>query len=289
MITVLEVKKAITVAKYNKASGFDAMPVEFLKNDTAIYFLHILFNVCYRTGKIPSDWGKGIINPIPKSSTNDPRDPLSYRGITLAPYMFKLYCFILNSRLSAWVEANDKQVDEQNGFRKDRNTIYQLSSLTNLIETRQKRKLSTFCAFIDFKKALGLIDRNLLWERINSLGVGGRMFNALKSLYTSVNSCFRVNGFLTEWFDVKSGLRQGCSLSPVLFSLFINDFALSVKSPGAGVDVGADDKFSILLYADDIVLISDNEHDLQLMLSLLDQYYMVPYRQIGDFSPLLIR
>ena len=138
----------------------------------------------------------------------DPRDPLSYRGITLAPCMYTLYCFILNSRLSAWVETNDKLVDEQNGFRKDRNTIDQVSSLTNLIETRQKRKLSTFCAFIDFKKAFDLTDRNLLTERINSLGVEGRMFNALKSLYTSVNSCVRVYGFLTVWFDVKSGLRQ---------------------------------------------------------------------------------
>ena len=142
----------------------------------------------------------------------------------------------------------------------------------NLIETRQKRKLSTFSAFSDFKKAFDLIYRNLLWERINSLGVGGRMFNALKCLYTSVNSCVRVNGFLTEWFDVKSGIRQGCSLSPVLFSLFINDFALSIILLGAGVDVGADDKVSILLYADDIVLISDNEYDLQLMLSLLDRW-----------------
>ena len=162
-----------------------------------------------------------------------------------------VYCFILNSRLSAWVEANDKLVDEQNSFPKDRNTIDQLSTLTNLIETRQKRKHSTFCAFIDFKKVFDLTDTNLLWEIINSLGVGGRMFNALKSLYTSVNSCVRVNGYLTEWFDVKSGLRRGCSLSSVLFSLFINDFALSIKSLGAGVDVGADDKVSILLYADD--------------------------------------
>ena len=100
------------------------------------------------------------------------------------------------------------------------------------------------------------------------------MFNALKSLYTSVNSCVPVNGFLTEWFYVKSGLRQGCSLSPDLFSRFINDFALSIKSLGACVDVGADDIVSILLYADDIVLISDNEHDLQLMLSLLDRWYV---------------
>ena len=110
---------------------------------------------------------------------------------------------ILNNRLTRWVEENGKLVDEQNGFRKDRNTIDQVTSLTNLIETRQKKRLPTFCAFIDFKKAFDLVDRNLLWKRLNETGVKGKMLNALKSLYTSVVSCVRVNGFTTDWFNVK--------------------------------------------------------------------------------------
>ncbi len=65
--------------------------------------------------------------------------------------MYKLYCFILNKRLSVWSEANSKIVDEQNGFRKHRSTIDHLSSLTHIIETRKKNKLSTFCAFIDLE------------------------------------------------------------------------------------------------------------------------------------------
>ena len=81
--------------------------------------------------------------------------------------MYKLYCAILNKRLTKWVEENDKLVDEQNGFRKDRNTIDQVLSLTNLIETRQRKRLSTFCAFIDFKKTFDLVDRNLSWKRLN--------------------------------------------------------------------------------------------------------------------------
>ena len=75
-ISIFEVKKAVNEAKRNKASGLDGIPVDVLKNDSAISFLHILFNVCFEKGVIPSDWGKGIINPIPKSSTADPRDPL---------------------------------------------------------------------------------------------------------------------------------------------------------------------------------------------------------------------
>jgi hypothetical protein len=122
MFSVCEARKAIVDAKKNKAGGFDNIPMEVLKNDNAISCLHMLFNTCFNTGNIPSDWGKGIINPIPKANTTDPRDPLNYRGITLAPSMYKLYCAVLNKRLSKWVEENNILAEEQNGFRKNRST-----------------------------------------------------------------------------------------------------------------------------------------------------------------------
>ena len=71
----------------------------------------------------------------------------------------------------------------------------------------------------------------------------------------------RINGFYTEWFDVTSGLRQGCSLSPLLFNIFIKDLALKIKACGKGVKID-DDTVGILLYADDIVLLADNEKEL---------------------------
>ena len=167
MVSLAEVQLAVKTAKPNKASGVDSIPVEIYKDDTTTSCLHILFNVFFRTGNIPSEWGKGIIYQIPKSNTGDPRDPLSYRGITLESSPYKLYCAILNNRLTKLVEENNKLVDEQNGFRIDRNTIDQVLSLINLIETRQKKRLSTFCAFIDFKEAFVLVDRNLPLKRLN--------------------------------------------------------------------------------------------------------------------------
>ena len=97
------------------------------------------------------------------------------------------------------------------------------------------------------------------------------MLNAVKSLYTAVSSCVHINGFYTEWFDVTSGLRQGCSLSPLLFNIFINDLALKIKACGKGVKIDGD-TVGILLYADDIVLLADNEKELQDMLDILNNW-----------------
>ena len=68
---------------------------------------------------------------------------------------------------------------------------------------------------------------------------------------------------MTEWFNVNSGLKQGCVLSPVLFNIYINSLVTDIKALDIGIDIESE-KNCILLYADDIVLIAENENDLQL-------------------------
>ena len=268
-ISIFEIKKALDNANKGKAAGFDGIPTEVLVNDATVLFLHSLFNVCFETGKVPLIWGKTIINPIPKSSSADPRDPLSYRGISLASALYKIYSSILNSRLNTWAERNNKIVEEQNGFRKSRSTTDQILSLINIIETRKKQKKSTFCAFIDFRKAYDMINREKLWQKLIEAGVGGKMFYAIKSLYTSVTASVRLGAYSTEWFDIKCGLRQGCILSPILFNLYVNDLALYLKSFNIGIQLG-DEKVCMFLFADDIVLLAENNNDLQFLLDGLN-------------------
>ena len=132
---------------------------------------------------IPSIWRKGIINPIPKTSTSDRRDPLNYRGITLTQACYKLYCSILKTRLDKWEAENTIISDNQNGFRKCRNTMDHISSLMILIETRKNQTKSTFAAFIDFRKAYDSVNRNKLFEKLRYNGIHGKMYNALKTIY----------------------------------------------------------------------------------------------------------
>ena len=121
--------------------------------------------------------------------------------------MYKLYSSIISNRLSLWAEKHGKIVDVQNGFRQKRSTIDHISSLTSIIKTRKKNKLSTFCAFIDFRKAYDCIDRNKLWQRLQDINVSTKMLSAIKSLYVNVSAWVKVNIFTTEWFNINSGLR----------------------------------------------------------------------------------
>ncbi len=74
----------------------------------------------YDFGMIPSERTKAIICPIPKSSTNDPRVPLNYRGLSILNCMYKMYSSVLNNRVLSYFEDNGILHEEQNGFRHKR-------------------------------------------------------------------------------------------------------------------------------------------------------------------------
>ena len=263
-----EVRKSIYDLKNNRSVGINDIPAEVLKNNNVVLFIHKLCNMCYASGKVPKMWAKSLIRPIPKCSTNEPRDPLSYRGIAITAVAYKVYCRLLNQRVTAWSEHNNIIFEGQNGFRQGRSTIDHISSLTSIIETRKKLKKSTYCAFIDFKKAYDSVNRDILWMKLEKLGFNGHLLNAIKSLYSNILCSVKLNTFTTDWFEVTCGLKQGCSLSPMLFNLYINDLALKIDALGKGVEVD-DTRVSVLLYADDIVLIAESEMDLQAMLDTL--------------------
>ena len=158
--------------------------------------------------------------------------------------IYKIYSYILNCGLSIWEEENGILHDAQNGFRNDRSTVGHVSTLTSIIET-QKLKISTFAAFIDFRKAYDGIDRTKLFSKLRDLGISDRMYKSLESLYKDVKCSVRLNNIHTDWFAIKCRLKQGCSLSPVLFNLFINDLITTISNIGTGIRIEDDSVISI--------------------------------------------
>ena len=113
---------------------------------------------------------------------------------------------------------------------------------------------------------------------MSEIGLNGKIYNAILSLYLNPRSRVVLNGFETEYFACPVGVKQGDCLSPTLFAIFINDLATQVKETGLGIklDCGRDQLLplvvGILLYADDIVCLAENEDDLQFMLYLIEKW-----------------
>ena len=76
----------------------------------------------------------------------------------------------------------------------------------------------------------------------------------------------------TDFFNITAGVKQGDVISPTLFSIFIDDLVKGIKQLDLGVEIDTNFQVSILLFADDIVLIAPNEVNLQLMLDYLAKW-----------------
>ena len=97
------------------------------------------------------------------------------------------------------------------------------------------------------------------------------MWRVIKGMYSVVQSAVLIGEEQTEWFDLSTGVRQGCVMSPILFSLFVNGLAREINEKGKGVEVGGR-RVRLLMYADDIVLLAESARDLQNMLDVVTAY-----------------
>ena len=176
---------------------------------------------------------------------------------------------VLQKRIDKWSESKKALVEEQGGFREGRGTPDQVFSLVEMVRARAGMK--TYCCFIDVRKAFDRVWRAGLWKQMWDIGVRGKMWRVVKNMYEEVVSCVKVGSDRTDWFGLDVGVRQGCVLSPILCSIFIDGLAKELKKCRGGVRVDGLPVL-LLLYADDIVLIAKNRRELQKMLDVVTEY-----------------
>ena len=229
-----------------------------------------LFNLVLDTGIYPSFLCDGLITPIFK--TGDKSDPGNYRGICVSSCLGKLFLSILNHRLLNFADNNNLLHPSQRGFLRDNRTSDYILALRALIEKYSLHyKQKVYACFIDFKKAFDSVWHEGLFHRILSYGIGGKMFDLIKTLYTRSTCAVKLGKNRTDSFPYRRGVRQGCILSPLLFNLFINELPLSFNASNTDpFTLPNGTKLNSLLYADDLVILSKSKTGLDNYLKVLE-------------------
>ena len=199
--------------------------------------------------------------------------PLSYRDISLPSCLGKVYTALISHHIVKYCEMLDLMYDEQNGFRSKRSCADHVYVVTSIIRNRLSQGLDTFAAMIDMEKAFDCLKRPFLYFKLLELNIDGKIYNAIKTLYSDNKAFVRVNNDIqTDWFDVPYGVRQGDPLSSTLFNIYINGLAEHLKQLDLGIEISNGLKICILLYADDIILLADSEAALQSLLLVLESW-----------------
>ena len=267
-----EILKSINQLKSNKSAGPDKLINEFFMNGKAVLKQTItnLFNKIFEVGHFPESWSEGFVIPLHKKGSI--HEVENYRGITLLSVLGKLFTRVINNRLGDWAENYFLLIEAQAGFRPGMGTVDNIFVLHGLITHMLNTGNNLYCAFIDFTKAFDYVVRENLWFKLITLGLRGKILNIIKSIYSNVRSRVKFCNKLGNEFTCSLGVRQGECLSPILFSLYLNDIEEQFRiSDIGGIDIDMM-KIFLLLYADDIVVFANTPDDLQTGLDILYDY-----------------
>ena len=273
-ISEQELLGATSILKNGKSSGSDMISYEMLK--CVIEFkpsiLLKVFNSALQYNPEILDWFISIISPIHKKGSR--MDPNNYRGISLISCVYKLFTVIIKNRCEKHCKENKILSEKQLGFVSGNRTSDAHLILHNLIRKYcHKKGKYLYSCLVDFSKAFDSIPRDLLFQKLLSKGIKGKIFNLLKNIYSHEKCKIKIGKYLSKEINVNQGVRQGCILSPLLFNIFISDLASHLGKPEHNAPNLCDFKdLGCILWADDLVVLSKDEEGLCKMINDLGIY-----------------
>ena len=187
----------------------------------------------------------------------------------------KVFCKILNNRLVQCLDKKGTLHEGQAGFRINRSCMDNVYTLNEIVQGRLREDKKTYAFFLDIQKAYDSVwhdDMVCGIYKLCDMGVKGRMWCVIKKMYEPSKSAVLLEGEKSDTFKIEQGVAQGCSLSPILFSVFINDLLKEVEQTGLGIQLSSGKTVGGMLFADDFVGISDSKESLQKLIDVVYSY-----------------
>jgi len=264
-----EIMEAVKEMKRNKAVGVDGIPGEFLKalGEKGMKELVEMCKKMYEEGVWPEDFTRVVMIPIQKKS--NAIDCEDHRTISLISHASKILLKILTKR----IEAKAKGFIGQNqfGFRKGCGTRDAIGVMRVLCERSLEHDNDVYICFVDFEKAFDRVDWIKMMQVLKLLGVDWRDRRLINDLYMRQQAVVRVAGGDSEPGVIGRGVRQGCPLSPLLFSIYAEAMMVeAMEDIEEGVRVGGE-PLKDVRFADDQGMVASTEQGLQKVMNRLNE------------------
>lgn len=253
-LSIEEIMISIKSMQNNKAPGPDGFSVEFFKkiqNKLAPLLLSV-YNESLKRGSLPQTLTQASITVLLKSN-KDPTKCSSYRPVSLLNVDAKILAKELARRLEKFLPKLISK--EQTGFIKGRQLFFNVKTLFNIIYSKKSTIFPEVVISLDADKAFDQVEWPYLFATLKHFGFGNIFTSWIRLLYTDPHANVRTNNTSSEYFKLMRGTRQGCPLSPLLFSLVIELLSVALRSfPFYQGITGVDKEFKLSLFADDLLL-----------------------------------
>ena len=237
----------------NSKQNLDYISIPILKENAD--YLSIIFadliNICFQTGTFPKRLKMAVVLPLFKKGD---REILSnWRPISQLPPLSKLIEKCLKSRILSYFFSKKLFNEVQFGFQSGISTQDAIIYLTEKIYANLHSQISTLAVYIDFSKCFDTINRAILIRKLELYGVRGIALDLFKSYLSDRYQAVRVNGVISDFRVINTGVPQGSVLGPILYLIYVNELP-SISH-----------LFSMCLYADDTTLIFENKEKNELV------------------------
>lgn len=275
-ITKKEVYEALKLMSVDKSPGCDGLTCEFYEE-----FIHLfdeafvdMINLCFKEGTMAYSQRLATITLICKNVEKS--EFLSnWRPISLLNLDYKIISKVLSVRLSK-VLSKIVNVDQTCSI-VGRSIVDNLHLMRNTVDYVNQKDMNCAVLSLDQIKAFDRVAYKFLDRILQAVNFGPDFQRWIRVLYTDILSQVEVNGHLTEPFEVKRGVRQGCSLSPMLYVLFMEPFANKVREDKNIVGLkmpGTKDQVKISQYADDTNIVITTLRSGYNVFKLIDLFGM---------------
>lgn len=249
-ITVVDIRNKVSKMANWKAAGPELVQGFWFKKLTGLHSrLQECLQDCICQGNVPEWMVRGRTVLIQ-------RDPVkgvqasNYRPITCLPMMWKLLTGIMGEKLYHHLERNGLLTDEQKGYRKgSRGTKDQLLVDKAILKNCRRRLTNLSMAWIDYKKAYDMVPHSWILKCLEMVGAAKNIISIISNSMVNWKTVLTSGGTVLGQVDIRRGIFQGDSLSPLLFIVIMLPLTLVLRKMRAEYRLAKDMKLLTTCYS----------------------------------------